>query len=51
MPRPISTKEVKKDAPYKTLNTDTREDVRKDAYGKVEHTVPITHHYNYRLKR
>ncbi len=45
MPRPISTKEIEKDVPFKTLNTNTRGDARMDVHGKVEHTVPITHHY------
>jgi hypothetical protein len=45
MPRPVYSKEIKKEVPFKVLKTDTREDAREDASGKVEHTVPITHHY------
>lgn len=51
MPRSISTKEIKTDVPYKVLKTETREDARQDVEGKVENTVPITHHYYYFFNR
>ena len=47
MPRPISSKEMEKDVPFKTINTNTKEDAREDAYGKVDYTVPVTHHYSF----
>lgn len=46
MPRPIKIQEIKKDVPFKTLNTNTRDNARVDVHGKIEHTVPITHHYS-----
>jgi hypothetical protein len=47
MPRLISTKEIKKDVPYKVLNTNTREEVLVDSgiTNEIERTVPILHHY------
>ena len=45
MPRPIHSEKMEKDIPYKTMNTNSREDARIDVRGKVDHTVPVTRHY------
>jgi hypothetical protein len=46
MPRPISTKEMKKDVPFKVLETNSKEDALQDVDG-ISDTVPITRHYNF----